>query len=210
MTDQDFLTYVHRIQHVPTEVDAGSQSQPWEDFLAGLAEYGLAIDSTGRLHLQGQNRFRYFNSIAVAGTSASQTGLAANTWNTVNFGAETIDTDGIHSTSSATSRLTFPLVGKWLVGGTALIDYTSIVSEALAGLRIIFNGGTTTTYGKNLSAVTNAATTTVVSTGLALVVATATTDFVELQGIVTDNAGPGTFDITNSTDNQIVAFYIGE
>ncbi len=156
------------------------------------------------------NRFRYLNSIVVAGTSASQIGIPVGTWTTVNMGTESVDTDGIHSTSVNSSRLTFPLVGKWLVGGTLFFNYSGITTPGLVGVRIIKNGSTTASYGKNLSSAFSAAgdVTSVVSTGLALIVAASITDYVELQAIVT-GAG-GTFDVPTNTDNQVVAFYIGE
>ena len=115
MLDADSLTYVHRIWDVPREVDSGGQAQPWEDFVSGLAEYGLAIDATSRMHLQGVNRFRYFNSAVRAVRTTAQS-INDSTLTVVAFNAtDDFDTDTLHDTATNNSRLTAAIAGKYFV-----------------------------------------------------------------------------------------------
>lgn len=62
-------------------------------------------------------------SAYVSGTQS----IAANTLTTADFANENFDSDGFHSTSSNTSRMTIPTgkAGKYLVTGTLGVDVTS-------------------------------------------------------------------------------------
>jgi len=86
----------------------------WERVSGGLADFGLAIDSTSRPHIQGQNRFRYLNSMVHAEKSTTQT-INNNTWTVVTFDVEEFDTDGLHDTVTNNSRLTAQITGKYIV-----------------------------------------------------------------------------------------------
>jgi hypothetical protein len=93
----------------------------WEKLIAGLAEHGLAIDSTNRPHLQGQNRFRYLNSMVQATLSVAQT-IANSTFTLMAWTAESFDTDNLHDTSTNNSRLTAAFAGKYLICGVVSWD----------------------------------------------------------------------------------------
>jgi hypothetical protein len=58
-----------------------------------------------------------FSGASVGNTSASAQSIATATWTAINWATEDFDTDGYHSTSSNTSRITIPAgkAGKYLV-----------------------------------------------------------------------------------------------
>ena len=211
MIDQDELTYVHRLQHVPKELDAGTIEANWERVVEGLAELGVGVDSSSRLHLLGQNRFRYLNSLVSATQSADQTGIVVNLWTALLFGAELFDTDTIHSTSSNTSRLTLPIIGKWLVFGACYVDYSGITTPLQLGMRFHLNGlgaGSNDIFGYNLADAIGSTTGGIASSAI---ISTATiTDYVECAAIVVGSAG--TWDAINIYTGltNFGAVYIGE
>lgn len=71
--------------------------------------------------------------------TVQQTGLAASTWNTITFTAESSDRQGWHSTSSNTSRVTPNKQGWYWVAGTAAMSISSgqvVAAIAKNGTRV--------------------------------------------------------------------------
>jgi hypothetical protein len=99
-----------------------------------------------------------FAGCLVHNDDSAQTGIANATWTSMTFSAEWLDTDGYHSTSTNTSRITIPSgkAGKyWIFGGGFNTNQTSgvlianvwkngarLISGTDLGLSIItFTGG---------------------------------------------------------------------
>ena len=101
----------------------GGAAQGFETVVDGLADFGVAIDSTGRPHLQGQNRFRYLNSMAIAARTTAQT-ISNATFTVVAFNAtDILDTDGLHDPASNNSRLVAAITGKYFI--FAFVGFTT-------------------------------------------------------------------------------------
>lgn len=181
---------------------------------ANLAFNGsdFTLGSGIRARMLSQNRFRYLNSLASVKQSGNQTGIAVNTWTALNFGAELFDTDGIHSTVTNNSRLTLPLVGKWVVWGAIYLDFAGITTPSQVGIRFHLNGlgaGTNDIFGYNLADAGTLATTGGIGSS-AILVTTATTDYVEVAGIVTGAAGTWAANDVYGGLTNFGAAYIGE
>lgn len=209
MLPAESLTYIHRIQHVPFELEGEVTQLDWETICAGLAEFSIAIDTTGRLHVAGQNRFRHLNSIAVVRNAADQTGLAVNVWTTVTFDTEDVDTDGIHAGGNPT-RLTAAIPGKYLVIGEMYMDGSATVVPTELDCRILLNAGTTNIQAQHTVAPPSNGPLAVI--GVTCLLSLAATDYVEFQGLV--GASSGTWDIGHSTNHPNRTFfsmaYLGE
>ena len=182
----------------------GGAAQGFEIVVDGLGDFGIAIDSTSRLHLQGQNRFRYLNSMAAARSSVDLTGRAVNVTNTLTWDTDVFDTDGIHDTASNTSRLTAAHTGKYLVtGGFQIAADTALVAPTIVFALIFVNG--TTYRGVSIGASDSNG-----QGGAAAcsIVSLAAGDYVELQDFVI--ATSGTYKISANTRNQFAMAYLGE
>lgn len=110
---------------------------------AGDLLYGTAADTLGKLAIGTAGQVLKVNSGATApewgsisttpsfiGARAYDTGatsIANNTWTAILFAGENFDTDGFHSTSTNTSRMTIPSGkdGKYLVTGNASLGTNS-------------------------------------------------------------------------------------
>ena len=169
----------------------------------------LAIASGKRFRMQGQNRFRYLNSICIAYLTTNQTGIAVNTAAVVSYDAEEVDTDTIHSVSANKSRFTVPLAGKWLFVGNLFVDFTSAVGPNLATALIWKNGSTAIRYGNTTVAVPTVGVNT--SLQVVAVVDMAANDYVEMAGVLA--ATSGTWDIVDVGSlrlTRLEGYYIGE
>jgi hypothetical protein len=70
---------------------------------------------------------------------------ATSTWVSLTFNQERFDTDSMHSTASATGRITIPAngAGLYLIGGNVEFDMSGYTSgEGAMGVRILANGAT--------------------------------------------------------------------
>ena len=72
---------------------------------------------------------------------------AVSGWESLTFNSERFDTDGMHSLSENTGRLTAPAggAGLYLIGGTVKFQVAAIMSDlvtyvAYMGIRILYNG----------------------------------------------------------------------
>jgi hypothetical protein len=102
----------------------------------------VAIDSTARFRMNGQNRTRYLNSMARAKQITTGQSIPASTQTFLTFNSDDFDTDGIHDTGSNTDRFTVALTGKYLVvGGLDLLDDGND-DGTIVFLRITKNGAT--------------------------------------------------------------------
>lgn len=198
-------------QKTPAFVDGDESQQDWETVLHGLQEFLYSFKDSV-IHLLGFNRFRYLNSMASVYQSVDQNTITVNTWQVLNFGAELFDTDGIHDNVTNNSRLTLPLIGKWIVWGALYNEYSGITTPAQQGLRIHVNGlagGANDIWGYNLASAAGATTAGIATS--AIITVTAITDYVELAAIVT-GAG-GTWDADKDAYQGLTNFgcaYIGE
>ena len=146
-----------------------------------------------RARMVGQNRFRYLNSMASAVVDGSQTGLALNTWISVQLQTEEYDTDSLHDTATNNSRFTAPIAGKYHFEGSVYRDLTNVVAvEAPLAIRFIKNGGTTTAYGSSDAFTENDHVASI--THGSVTISLAATDYVEMQ--VYTGGTSGTFDLT--------------
>ncbi len=93
----------------------GDAAQGFETVVDGLGDFGIAIDSTGRPHLQGTNRFRHLNSMVRVTHSVNQS-IPVSTVTKLNFDTEIYDTDTLHDTITNNSRLTAAIAGKYIIG----------------------------------------------------------------------------------------------
>lgn len=132
------------------------------------------------LHLRDQLNFLTNPPRATAYASAAQNQPTNNTFVTINFDAEHVDTDNMHNTVTNNSRLTCVTAGKYEVNGQ--ITFSSNATNRRAG-RVIVNGVTAGgPYGQTestTSAVAVATTTVVIPT---IEITLAVNDYVELQG----------------------------
>lgn len=96
----------------------------------------LAIASGKRFRMQSQNRTRYLNSMARAYETSAQT-INNTTVTVLTFTSESFDTDGLHSTSSNTSRFTAAIAGKYLASSTVSLTSGGVTAELL---RVLVNG----------------------------------------------------------------------
>lgn len=190
-------------------LDDGNQpaTDPWEMVVDGLAELQNSIDSTGRLHVQGQNRFRYLNSVVTATKSTAQTGLANNATVVANFDAEDFDTDALHDTVTSNSRLTAAFTGKYLACFSLYLDGTNLVSPTFAGAHMIVNGAATPFYGTLVSGASASLFDPSLS-GAALLSLTAG-DYIEVVGRM--NGTSGTWDLGTAVGiSRFGLMYLGE
>jgi hypothetical protein len=120
------------------------------------------------------------------------------------FNAELFDTDGYHSTSSSTNRITIPtgLAGKYLV--TASLSYAANST----GVRIIYinktSGGVETTHGgvttSNIGSVLNT------SVATSTILDLAEGDYVTCEGY--QNSG-GSLNVASGTSSFFAVQYLG-
>ena len=134
---------------------------------AGDLIYGTAADTVARLGIGTAGQVLKVNSGATApewgaasspsfvgalayasNLSMSMTGGSAQA---INLASEEFDTDGFHSTSSNTSRMTIPSgkAGKYLI--TATFDVASITSNTYYLFTFRKNGGTLTAINRGFS-----------------------------------------------------------
>lgn len=94
-------------------------------------------DTRGRAFVRqgGIPACRVYNSSTVA--------VAHNSFTTITFNSERFDTAGLHSTSTNTGRLTFPVAGIYQVGAAI---YWTANSTGIRTMRIMVNGGTALAY----------------------------------------------------------------
>lgn len=106
-----------------------TSSNTWGES-ANLAYDGtdFLIGSGTRARMSGQNRFRWLNSMAKA-TGSTDLTISNTTWTVVTWDTESFDTDGLHSTSSNTSRLTIALAGKYLTACTYAYEASTVGSR---------------------------------------------------------------------------------
>lgn len=118
---------------VATGVDAAAR------LAVGANNAELIPDSTQATGLAWQIRpvARAYNNAAIA--------LSAGAWTTLTLNSERTDTDGMHSTSTNTSRLTVPSggAGQYLIGAHVEFDSSAIGVGLYVAVRILLNGATT-------------------------------------------------------------------
>jgi hypothetical protein len=114
---------------VITGVGVANQVAYWSGVVALAGSSNLKFDGSDvllgsgiRARMDGQNRFRYLNSMAHVSRTGAKS-LSNNAWTVVDFDSEHFDTDTIHDTVTANSRLTAKLAGKYLV--TAVVSFAS-------------------------------------------------------------------------------------
>lgn len=134
--------------------------------------------------------------------SATQS-LADNAFTALVFNSEAYDTDGMHSTSVATGRITFNTAGLYLVTFHGTLD-VGTYNHAEVNLRL--NGATTIATGDNMD---NATTTFGKTVGFSTVYKFAAAQYVELR-IFQDNAANAARNLTAGPDgNGFTATWIG-
>jgi hypothetical protein len=114
---------------------------------AGADDATLVPDASqsGGMAWQIQPAARVYNSGAIDPTTS--------TWVTLTFDSERFDTDGVHSTSSNTERLTVPAGGAGLYSIGACVEFdTSGIGDSghVRGIRLLLNG--TTVIASNFGA----------------------------------------------------------
>ncbi len=80
-----------------------------------------------------------FTAKSCRATSAAATSIANTTWTSLTFTSESFDTDGWHSTSTNTDRITPNLPGIYRVEVSAAF---AVNATGMRGLRIMKNGST--------------------------------------------------------------------
>ncbi|MDO8712985.1 MAG: hypothetical protein Q7K13_00670, partial [Polynucleobacter sp.] len=178
--------------------------------IGALIEANVKHASGVTFAMLSQNRFRHLNSMASVYQAADQNTITVNVWTALTFGAELFDTDGLHDNVTNPTRLTLPLVGKWLVFGALYNDYTNITLPAQQGIRIHLNGGAGANqlFGYNLASAAGATTGGIATS--AIIVTTAVTDYVELAAIITGTGGTWDADNIATGITNFGAAYIGE
>jgi len=106
--------------------------------LIGSDSNGIArvvrVDASGRLEIVTQRPVvaaRVYNNANIT--------VPHNAWTALTFNAEVFDTDGMHSLTTNTDRLTCILPGTYLVGGQAAFAVNAAGSR---GIEIVLNGST--------------------------------------------------------------------
>lgn len=201
MLPEDSLQYIHRVHHVPKEMDGSNTELAWENVIAGLQELGLTVDSTNRLHLGGQNRFRYLNSMASLTRTTTQT-ISTGTVTALAFDAEEVDTDTLHDNSTNNSRVTIALTGKYFVFGQ--VDYEAS-STGQRQARIHKNGS------EFLTSIVDSSTAGIVIVQVATVMSLSSGDYVEL-ATYQDSGGDllANANIANAPTTRFAVVYLGE
>jgi hypothetical protein len=111
----------------------------------GANNTSLVADSTTSTGLKWVG----FQGCSVYGTAQTITNF---TWTAINFASENFDTDGFHSTTTNTSRITIPTG----LGGKYLVNYTQRWDPSGTGTRdadIYVNGASVVTQNMNASSV---------------------------------------------------------
>lgn len=116
---------------------------------------------------------RVYNSAALVIPNA--------TWTTLTFNTETYDLNGMHSTSSNTSRLTAQRAGKYAIFGS--LQFAGSAVGVLRGMRFMVNGSVA--IGLDLRSPNGAGT---VNFAVAVFYALTTSDYVEIQ-VYQDSGG---------------------
>jgi hypothetical protein len=163
------------------------------------------------MSMDGQNRFRHKNSLATAIKTSSddQTGNAINVFVTVTFDDEGRDTDDLHSTVSATSRLTAKLTGKYCFTANVRIDHSNVVNPVAAAIRVIANGETSAVLAQVIADASGSSD--INALCLSGLLELEADEYIEVQAIATSNDS-GTFDVAVGTvgDINFSMFYVGE
>jgi len=114
----------------------------------------ITMEEDGEVRIQAQTTpgCKVYRTTVMTGLSGSNAEPPSVTWTTVPFDAEEYDPDDMHSTVSNTSRITVPVVGKYLF--TALFSRMSTSGGPGGGLaaeevriRFLVNGVTAKTHG---------------------------------------------------------------
>lgn len=101
--------------------------------LVRLNAAGTALESAGKTiaDLHADIGARVYNSANIS--------IATSTWTTLTFDSEHYDTDGIHSTSTNTSRLTAKTAGRYYIWYGGFWDYNSAGGRVF---ELLVNGAT--------------------------------------------------------------------
>jgi hypothetical protein len=168
-----------------------------------LAAIGQKISAT----LWNNGVYRVWNFLDVtkpvcaAIQTVAQAALVANTFTSITFDSEQVDTDNQHSTASNTSRVVIGnTLGWYRVTGAVCF---SVAAGTRIGAHIALNG--TAISGSEEYVTLGSATFTSV-TAFALVQATAAADFVELQGFTAVSSAP---QISGALKPYMTVEYIG-
>lgn len=117
---------------------AATASQAAARLAVGADDATLVPDTSQATGLawQIQPAVRAYNSANLA--------LSAGVWTALTLNSERFDTDGMHSTSSNTSRLTVPAggAGLYLIGASVKFDTSTLSTGNYIGLYILLNGTT--------------------------------------------------------------------
>ena len=168
----------------------------------------FGIGSGKRFRMQSQNRTRYLNSIVrVYQDTGTTVSVNDATITTITFDAEEIDTDGLHSTVSNTSRLTANLTGKYLVFGQ--LQWS--ISSGEVAIYIAVNG---TTYAledcRQLNETLSAGHNNISGSFVDLLTLTAG-DYVEMQAWQSQvTPGALTFIVGTPANTHFGMYYVGE
>lgn len=117
---------------------AATASQAAARLAVGADDATLVPDASQATGLawQIQPAARAYNSANLA--------LSAGVWTTLTLNSERFDTDGMHSTSSNTGRLTVPAggAGLYLLGACVQFDTSALGSGAVCAVRLLQDGTT--------------------------------------------------------------------
>jgi len=167
----------------------------------------FTLGSGIRTRMLSQNRFRYLNSMASVRKTADQTALAVNAFTVITFNTETFDTDGLHDNVTNSSRLTFPLAGKWLVISHIYTDVSGTTVPTKLATRILLNGATTIIYAYQDIMLTGGPTDPGLSSSA--IISVAANDYVEMGAYVGATSGTWVAQFVAGL-TAFEAFYIGE
>lgn len=167
----------------------------------------LALDSTARARMSGQNRFRHLNIICRVYKSAHQS-INSGTPTAITFDSEVLDTDTLHDTVTNNSRLTASIAGKYYVWG--ICQFAGNNAGANTGQMVgfyLYKNAALESLG-NFLPYPNANGDTPICTG-GVVISLAASDYVEMYGYQSTG---GAWNVLggNNYNTQFGMVYIGE
>jgi hypothetical protein len=128
----------------------------------------------------GVNRFRHLQSMARVTNASGTQNVASATITPVTFATEDFDTDGLHDTSSNTSRLTAAIAGKYLATGGIYWSAQAPGTLTFVNLFLRINGATIVAGSRSQSPPISTFSTNGQGQSIAALVSLSAGDYVEL------------------------------